>query len=139
LSSRKISAPVHDLDDLLSLAQNGDPGAREIFNQAGRILGIGIANLVNLFNPQRIIISGEGTREGDFLFLPMKESIQQNTMPGLYDPETVMIAPWGDDASSASGSGSCSAMSSNHPSIRKSLFLWSYKNFRWSYFSQQIK
>jgi N-acetylglucosamine repressor len=96
--SGKISAPVHDLDDLLSLAQNGDPGAREIFNQAGRILGIGIANLVNLFNPQRIIISGEGTREGDFLFLPMKESIQQNTMPGLYDPETVMIAPWGDDA-----------------------------------------
>ena len=96
--SGKITSPVQDLDDLLSLAQNGDPGACRIFDQAGRILGIGIANLINIFNPKRIIISGEGTREGDFLFLPMKESIQQNTMPGLYDPETVMIAPWGDDA-----------------------------------------
>jgi predicted NBD/HSP70 family sugar kinase len=98
LDSGRITSPVHDLDDLLVLAQNGDPGACRIFDQAGRILGIGIANLINLFNPKRIIISGEGTREGDFLFLPMKESIQQNTMPGLYDPETVMIAPWGDDA-----------------------------------------
>ena len=36
--------------------------------RAGKILGLGIANLVNLFNPKMIIISGEGTREGDFLF-----------------------------------------------------------------------
>ena len=45
-----------------------------------------------------IIISGEGTREGDFLFPAMKESVQQNTMPGLFEPDTVVIAPWGDDA-----------------------------------------
>ena len=37
-------------------------------------------------------------RRGDFLFVPMKESIQQNTMPGLFDPNIVEIAPWGDDA-----------------------------------------
>jgi hypothetical protein len=28
----------------------------------------------------------------------MKETIRQNTMPGLFDPNTVEIAPWGDDA-----------------------------------------
>ena len=61
-------------------------------------LGIGIATLINLFNPKKIIISGEGAREGDFLFIPMKESIQQNTMPGLFDPDIVEIIPWGDDA-----------------------------------------
>jgi N-acetylglucosamine repressor len=94
----KLSASVQDLDELLSLAQTGDPAAIQIFDRAGRILGIGIANLINLFNPKKIIISGEGTREGDFLFVPMKESIQQNTMPGLFDPNTVQIAPWGDDA-----------------------------------------
>jgi N-acetylglucosamine repressor len=94
----KLSTLVQDLDELLSLAQTGDAAAIEIFGQAGRILGIGIANLINLFNPKKIIISGEGTREGDFLFVPMKESIQQNTMPGLFDPNTVQIAPWGDDA-----------------------------------------
>ena len=94
----ELSAPVKDVDELLSLAQAGERTAIQIFNQAGRILGLGIANLINLFNPKKIIISGEGTREGDFLFVPMQESIQQNTMPGLYDPDTVVIAPWGDDA-----------------------------------------
>ena len=94
----KLTSSVQNLDELLSLAQSGDMAAIQIFDQAGRILGIGIANLINLFNPKKIIISGEGTREGDFLFVPMKESIQQNTMPGLFDPNTVQIAPWGDDA-----------------------------------------
>jgi predicted NBD/HSP70 family sugar kinase len=94
----ELSGPVQEVDELLSLAQRGDSCAVQIFGEAGRILGIGIATLINLFNPKKIIISGEGTREGDFLFLPMKESIQQNTMPGLYDPDTVEIIPWGDDA-----------------------------------------
>lgn len=94
----QLSGPVQDLDDLLALAQKGDPTAINIFNQAGHILGVGVANLVNLFNPKKIIISGEGTREGDFLFNSMKESIRQNVMPGLFDPNTVEVAPWGDDA-----------------------------------------
>ncbi len=93
-----LSVEVQNLDELLALAQLGDQAAIRVFDQAGRILGVGIANLINLFNPKKIIISGEGTREGDFLFIPMKESIQQNTMPGLFDPNTIEIAPWGDDA-----------------------------------------
>jgi N-acetylglucosamine repressor len=93
-----LSASVQTLDELLALAQAGEMAAIQIFEEAGRILGLGIANLINLFNPQKIIISGEGTREGDLLFISMKESIQQNTMPGLFDPNTVQIAPWGDDA-----------------------------------------
>jgi glucokinase-like ROK family protein len=94
----ELTKRVQSIDDLLALAEVGNAAAIRIFNQAGQILGIGIANLVNLFNPKKIIISGEGTREGDFLFVPMKESIRQNTMPGLFDPATVEIAPWGDDA-----------------------------------------
>lgn len=94
----KLPGPVESLDDLLSLAQQGNKAAIRIFEEAGRILGIGVANLINVFNPKKIIISGEGTRESDLLFVPMKESIQLNTMPGLFDPDTVVIAPWGDDA-----------------------------------------
>jgi glucokinase-like ROK family protein len=98
VARKEFSVRVDSIDELLSVARKGDLAAIRIFEQAGRILGIGIANLINLFNPKKIIISGEGTREGDFLFVPMQESIQQNTMPGLYDPDTVVIAAWGDDA-----------------------------------------
>ncbi len=92
-----LSVKVESIEELLQLAQSGDSSAIKIFKKAGTILGIAIANLINLFNPKKIIISGEGTREGDFLFISMKESIQQNTMPGLFDPKIVEIIPWGDD------------------------------------------
>lgn len=97
-AQESVSKSIQSIDELLQLAQNGNSAAIQIFGQAGHILGIGVANLINLFNPKKIIISGEGTREGDFLFIPMKESIQQNTMPGLFDPKIVEIIPWGDDA-----------------------------------------
>lgn len=94
----ELSSPVNTVDELLSQAREGNPAARGIFANAGRLLGLGVANLINLFDPKKIIISGEGTRVGNFLFAPMKESIRENTMPGLIDPLTVEIAVWGDDA-----------------------------------------
>ena len=36
-----------------------DPEVNDIFKQSGRILGVGIANLINIYNPQAIIIGGE--------------------------------------------------------------------------------
>jgi predicted NBD/HSP70 family sugar kinase len=97
-AARGAGLRVKDVDGLLALARKDDPAAKEILARAGRILGMGIANLITLFNPKKIIISGEGTRAGDLLFAPMQASVEKNTMPGLYRPDTVQIAPWGDDA-----------------------------------------
>jgi predicted NBD/HSP70 family sugar kinase len=94
----EIKEPVNNIDELINLARHGDPIAVRIFTRAGRMLGVGVANLIDIFDPKKIIISGEGTRAGDLLFNPMKESIQENTMPGMFDPQTVEIAEWGDDA-----------------------------------------
>ncbi|MEI7847063.1 MAG: ROK family protein, partial [Chloroflexota bacterium] len=65
---------------------------------AGQILGQTLANIINILNPQRIIIGGEGTRAGEFLFASMRASVQQNTMPGLFKEDIVQVDPWGDDA-----------------------------------------
>jgi predicted NBD/HSP70 family sugar kinase len=89
---------VVSVDELLVFARSGNPKAIEIYAFAGRILGQAIANLINILNPQRIILSGEGTCAGDLLFGPMRESIQQNTMPGLFSEKIVQVDPWGDDA-----------------------------------------
>jgi glucokinase-like ROK family protein len=94
----EITEPVNTIDELINLARLGDAAAVRIFARAGRMLGVGVANLIDIFDPKKIIISGEGTRAGDLLFNPMKESIQDNTMPGMFDPQTVEIAEWGDDA-----------------------------------------
>ena len=93
-----IREPITSMADLLTKARAGDSGAIAVFTRAGSFLGQGIANLVNIFNPQKILISGEGTRAGDLLFAPMRESIKNNVMPGLSKDTTIQIDAWGDDA-----------------------------------------
>jgi predicted NBD/HSP70 family sugar kinase len=94
----EIAGPITSMSDLLTRAQADDAGARTVFAHAGDILGQGIANLLNIFNPQKIIISGEGTRAGDLLFSPMHEAIARNVMPGLAKDTSIQIDAWGDDA-----------------------------------------
>ncbi len=58
-----------DAEVLCRAAREGDAQAREIFSRMGASLGIGLANLVSLFNPERIVVGGRVSRAGDF-FLP---------------------------------------------------------------------
>jgi predicted NBD/HSP70 family sugar kinase len=55
--------------DLMAAATAGDAAAKEAFDRMGRYLGIGIANLVDLFNPGLIVLAGPLALAQDF-FLP---------------------------------------------------------------------
>jgi len=50
-------------------ARQGDRLAREIYSRMGTVLGVGISNLINTFNPQSIILGGRVAKAAD-LFLP---------------------------------------------------------------------
>ncbi|WP_426404865.1 ROK family protein [Streptomyces sp. R-07] len=47
-------------DEAVAMAREGHPAAREAFARAGRAIGVGIAALVNLVGPERVVVSGEG-------------------------------------------------------------------------------
>lgn len=93
-----LPATLQDAQNLVDLAASGEPAARKILAQAGERLGIALANLINLFNPKLVVIGGEGTRAGEWLFHPMQHIIQQNTIPGLVKETTLQVEPWGDAA-----------------------------------------
>jgi predicted NBD/HSP70 family sugar kinase len=84
--------------ELVTYAESGNPVARLIFEQAGKILGSGIANLINVLSPKEVIISGEGVRAGDLLFDTMHATIIQHVMPGLAEDTEIRIDVWEDDA-----------------------------------------
>ena len=85
-------------EELIALADSGEKAAQEIFARAGELLGQSIANLVNIFNPQRVLINGEGVRAGNWLFDPMRAAIDEHTMPGLRQDVSILVEPLGDDA-----------------------------------------
>ncbi len=89
---------VQTLDALLQKAQEGNPAAQAIFTQAGQVLGRSIANLINIFSPQQIIISGEGVRAGYLIFDPIRDTIAQHVMPGLAEDTEIEVDVWNDDA-----------------------------------------
>lgn len=94
---QKISADVRDLDDLIARMNAGDQIAALILTKAGKILGHQIANLVNLFDPKLIIISGEGIRMGDVFFSAVRSTFNEGVMPGLAEDTEIRVNSWGDD------------------------------------------
>lgn len=85
-------------EDLVALASADETAAQAIFERAGQLLGQSIANLVNIFNPQRILINGEGVRAGHWLFDPMCATIDKYALPSLRQDVSILIEPLGDDA-----------------------------------------
>jgi glucokinase len=53
-------------------AQEGDELALEVVNDTARFLGIGVANLLNVFNPEVVVVCGGVTLAGDHLFIPLR-------------------------------------------------------------------
>jgi len=64
-----------DIETILAAAREGNAALRAIYRKAGRTLGIGISNMLKLFDPEKIIISGKGVLAGDLLLGPMKETL----------------------------------------------------------------
>lgn len=79
----ELQGKVQSIDDLRTLAEEGNPSARAIYALAGEMLGRGIANLINIFDPQMIILTGEGVKARDLFVDSMFEAVHAHTMPGI--------------------------------------------------------
>jgi glucokinase len=75
--------------------RRGDPYAQQIVAQAMFYLGIGMANLVNLFNPERLVIGGGLAALGDDLLGPVRRAIDLGAFPSASAQVTVVLAELG--------------------------------------------
>jgi glucokinase len=72
-------------------AQAGDPLARGIIAQAGRYLGIAVASLMMLFNPERFVFGGGVSQLGDLLFDPLREAMKEYVIHPVYWEHTEIV------------------------------------------------
>lgn len=85
------------IEDVTRMAREGNRGLRKLFSQGGEILGRGVAGLIQIFNPERVIITGEGVRAGELLFTPMNRAIKKYLNKEQARATEVMIQEWSDD------------------------------------------
>lgn len=89
---------IQTVDDLNAAAESGQAEVISILDEAGEVLGRGIAMLVNILHPQLVIFSGEGMGYGDRLLNPVRESLNRYAMSALMDSLCLHVEPLGDDA-----------------------------------------
>jgi N-acetylglucosamine repressor len=111
---------THVEAEMRALLQRADePEIQRIFAHAGEVLGVAIANLVNIFDPQLVLLTGEGVTAGDMLLEPMRAAIPVHTFGRPFNQATLQVAPT-DDIAWARGAASLILQEVFHPPIHSS-------------------
>jgi glucokinase len=81
--------------DAVAAARAGDEGAIAALQRWAHALGVGIANAINTFDPDEVVIGGGGATAGDLLLEPAAQFAAGYVHPGLQGRASVRIARWG--------------------------------------------
>jgi glucokinase len=92
-AGRELTGPM-----ITDLAREGDAVARGAMETIGRALGVGIANLVNIFCPQVVVIGGGVSAAGDLLLDPAREVMLRRALRPGRDEVRVEAAAFGAEA-----------------------------------------
>ena len=79
-------------------AKAGDPVAQRIFTIMGEYLGIGLSSVVNLLNPEKIIIGGGVADAGEILMRPLVDTLRKRAMKIAGSAVEVVPAQLGNTA-----------------------------------------
>jgi len=90
------SGALEDLtiEEVMEKARAGEEALIELYREAGRGLGLGIANLIEIFNPEKIIISGKGALAGELLIEPMRQTIPHFLTANSDSLVNIVVRKW---------------------------------------------
>ncbi len=81
--------------EAVQAAQDGDATALRLLELWGERLGVGIANAINTFDPEEVVIGGGAARAGDMLLGPARRTSAAYVLPGLGKQTTIRVARHG--------------------------------------------
>ena len=104
LRHARVTHPQLDsLVELVELATLGDPGCRRLLADAGRQLGFALGGLLNLINPDRIVVGGELGAATELLLEPLRRGLADTAMAAAAAAAEVVSTELGARASALGG------------------------------------
>lgn len=79
-------------------AEAGDPVAKRIFEIVGTYIGMGLVSVINLLNPEKVIIGGGVAAAGDLLLAPIRKTIKERAMVVAGNSVEIVPAELGNSA-----------------------------------------
>lgn len=98
LTRKKKHLDEIQLEDIISAAKNDDVLAIELIAEIGEKLGRGIALLINLFNPELVILGGSLSSTEDYIRLPIKSAINKYSLSLVNNDTQLRISKLGEKA-----------------------------------------
>ncbi|MET1412958.1 ROK family transcriptional regulator [Roseibium sp. HPY-6] len=92
-----IKAGVSGLARLLERAGSGDADALNAFREAGRVLGYGLARVIAMIDPKRIVLTGAAVRAFSFMEKSMWEGLEEALVADLRNNFSLDVMPWNED------------------------------------------
>jgi glucokinase len=80
------------------LAHDGDEAARSVLAEIGRRLGYGLVGVVNVFNPEVIVIGGGAIAAGELLLEPARAVVMERALPPVRETVRIVPAHFGDES-----------------------------------------
>ncbi len=79
-------------------ARNGDPMARRVFERAARMMGLAVGSMLNLLNPEVVVIGGGVARSWDLVEGPLVEAARRSAFPVPFQAARIVPAALGEEA-----------------------------------------
>jgi len=98
LAERFANGEDITLDDILNAANEEDVLAIEVIEEIGSVLGRAIAGLINLFNPELVVIGGVVSKVKEYLLLPIRSAIQKHSLNMVNKDTTIKLSKLGEKA-----------------------------------------
>lgn len=92
-AGRTITGPL-----VTELAHDGDTAARDVVALIGTRLGVGMANLVNMLNPDVVVVGGGVIGAGELLLAPAREVVAARALPPSREQARIVRAHFGSEA-----------------------------------------
>ena len=98
LTQQKENEDEITLNDIIDVALQEDILAIELIEEVGNTLGKHVAGLINLFNPELVIIGGTLANAGDYLMLPLRSAIKKYSLNLVNKDSSIKVSKLGDKA-----------------------------------------
>jgi predicted NBD/HSP70 family sugar kinase len=95
---RHSHGPNLDFGRMLELAKSGDTGCRRVIADAGRHIGVAVANLCNLLNPGAVVVGGDLAQVGELLLEPIRTTVRRQAIPSAADAVVIVGSELGPRA-----------------------------------------
>ncbi len=89
---REKSIDEITVDDIISVVEREDVLAIELVEEIGAKLGRHVSDLINIFNPEQVIIGGELSRAGNYLLPPLISAVRRYTLNLMYPGSGIVLS-----------------------------------------------